>query len=261
MDHTLLLECYHPSVKLTEPPLFCTYMETPGLGDELSNIDSIGPSKVAGNIEKMRSLYSIFRPHRSQKERRTNRHPAGDVPGSRTHPSSTQNNVYFSDDKEVAHQLLTLDGSELFTQLCSVVNLVKLGPRHGIFQCIVEVDESVVRVYRDWLADMASSQGFTKNRSKFRDEASSQFPLVDPEDKNIVWAGSKKNIGLRFKITERTIRRDKPVLMYADEDSTVTYDIEYEGKKLHKDPLGMSSIINACFCRAARPYFSPVHDA
>lgn len=247
--HTLILECYHPSAKLTEPPLYCTYLGTPGLDDtvdpwKIADETVAGPGYGLGNrLATMRGMYSRFRPHRNRKDvtRPVRRHPAGDVPGSRTHPSSSSSPLqkYGDGEEELVRQLLTLDGHELFTQLCSVTNLVKVGPRNGLFRCFVEVEDGVVRVWRDWLANMTEGKmtemsiqerdeiNGSKGKGKFREDLAA--PDVS-EDEKVLWVSRSKNVGLRFRVRERRIHRELPVLMYANEEVAVSYDIEYEGE-------------------------------
>ena len=193
-------------------------------------------------------MYSSFRPHRRELEadgRRVKRHPAGDVPGSRTHPSSSAAGRRLDND-ELVRQILSLDGEEWFTQLCAVTNLVKVGPRNGLFSCFVEVEEGVVRVWKKWLSDMAGREGVTNSgtrdnnaliieeetgRSGEGKEAAQDFSGIanDLNDDNILWVNSARNTGLRFKVREKKFRCDIPILMYANEDTPVSYEIEYDG--------------------------------
>ena len=193
-------------------------------------------------------MYSSFRPHRRELEageRRVKRHPAGDVPGSRTHPSSSAAGRRLDND-ELVRQILSLDGEEWFTQLCAMTNLVKVGPRNGLFSCFVEVEEGVVRVWKKWLSEMAGREGVTNSgardnnaliieektgRSGEGKEVAQDLSGIagDLNDDNILWVNSARNTGLRFKVREKKFRCDTPILMYANEDTPVSYEIEYDG--------------------------------
>lgn len=238
-SHTLLLECYHPSAKLTEPPYFCTYHGTDGLThyDPLSNDDT----NIAARLGEMRNMYSRFRPHRREPENggRRVRRPPGDVPGSRTYPGSPADKF----EGETVKQILSLDGYELFTQLVAQTNLVKVGPRHGLFACFVGIEEGVVRVWRQWLKDMAAkgrtpvsnaSSRITKQEGKGKEVM--QDTVEEKKgmgDESILWVSQAKNTGLRFNVEERKLRRDAPILIRADdEDMPVSYEIEYDGTLL-----------------------------
>ena len=185
----------------------------------------------------MRNIYSRFKPHRRELETggRRVRGPPGDVPGSRTFPGTVQDRF----NGEAVRQILSLDGHELFTQLVAQTNLVKIGPRNGLFTCFVGVEEGVLRVWREWLKDIAAKgasavgslepevveevgKGKEAVREISRDSA-------DLDDDRILWLSSAKNTGFRFNIKEKKLRRDAPILISSDEDMPVSYEIEYEG--------------------------------
>jgi hypothetical protein len=183
-------------------------------------------------------MYSRFRPHRRELEDggRRVRRPPGDVPGSRTYPGSPADKF----EGETVKQVLNLDGHELFTQLVAQTNLVKIGPRHGLFACFVGVEEGVVRVWRQWLRDMSAKgravvatgpetivQHEGKGKEDMREIVQENKDLAD---KSILWVSQAKNTGLRFNIKERKLRKDTPIMIRADEeDMPVSYEIEYDG--------------------------------
>jgi hypothetical protein len=110
----------------------------------------------------------------------------------------------------------------------------------------VEVEEGVVRVWKEWLREMAGREGVTNSGARDNDaliieeetgrsgkgkEATQDFSGIadDLNDDNILWVSSARNTGLRFKVRERKFRCDTPILMYANEDIPVSYEIEYDG--------------------------------
>ena len=140
-------------------------------------------------------------------------------------------------------QTLSLDGHELFTQLCAHSHLVKLGPRHGLFTCFVQIEEGVIRVWRKWLKDIAEKKSSTTAtvQENFVEEIGKGKEVVreiqdekrSVHDENILWVDpAKKNTGLRFSVKEKKLRRNVPILIRADEDTPVSYEIEYDGKDL-----------------------------
>jgi hypothetical protein len=235
-SHSVLLECFHPSAKLTEPPYFCTYRGTDGLTDY--NVFAEDDKNVASRLGEMRNMYSRFRPYRRELERdgRRVRRPPGDIPGSRTFPGTAQDRF----EGETVKQILSLDGHELFTQLISQSNLVKFGPRNGLFTCFVEVEDGVVRVWRKWLRDLAlrgntpttdiqreAATYVGKGKEPIRDDITG---TTDVKDGSILWVSPHRNTGIRFNVKERKLRRDAPLLVRADEeDMPVSYEIEYDG--------------------------------
>lgn len=122
-----------------------------------------------------------------------------------------------NDDKPT--QDVHLDEGELFTQLCTVTNVVKEGPRHGLFISHVNVSDGVVRVWRDWLARHASKNPSDGSGSPRNEE-------------DILWADPGKNVGLRFRVVPGPAER-MPLLTGPGDDAPVSYVLEYEGEHVH----------------------------
>jgi hypothetical protein len=240
-SHSLLLECYHPSAKLFEPPYFCAYHGTTGLsGYETGAEDE---ADIGARLGKMRRMYSRFRPHQRELEeggRRVLPRP-GDIRGSRTFPGTAQDDYH----GDTVKQILSLEAHELFTQLVAQTNLVKIGPRHGLFTCFVDVEEGVLRVWRDWLAATAKErreeqkltlaepvEDFSKGKEVTCDVAEE---ALDLDDSRILWVSPSKNSGIRFNVKEKKFRRDTPILIRADEGMPITYEIEYNGMSAKVD--------------------------
>ena len=112
-----------------------------------------------------------------------------------------------------------LDADELFTQLCAVTNLVKVGPRRGLFLSVDTVNDSVVRVWRDWLLEQAQ-------RSATKQQQAGQTSLDDP---SILWVDTSKNVGVRFRVIPRE-EGQTPLLLNRNEDPPVSYTLEYQGQ-------------------------------
>jgi hypothetical protein len=235
-SHSLLLECYHPSAKLTEPPYFCAYQGTDGLS-LYENPGEPDRAAAAARLGEMRQMYSRFRPHRRELEdggRRVARRP-GDIPGSRTYPGTAQDKF----SGEIVKQTVSLEAHELFTQLVAQVNLVKIRPYNGHFSAFVDVEEGVLRVWRKWLGEIAAKGNRVIDTSKEKAEevgrAKGEIRKPDDmesgsEDQRILWVSTARNTGIRFNVRERKLRRDTPVLIRNDEDLPVSYEVEYDGE-------------------------------
>jgi len=104
-------------------------------------------------------------------------------------------------------QDIHLESHELFSQLCTIANLVKVGPKRGLFLSCVNVGEGILRVWRDWLAQ----------RAKEGQEKESE----------VLWADSKKTVGLRLRVVERETAPPHPPLR-TGEDPPVSYTLQYE---------------------------------
>lgn len=214
LDHILLLELYPPSARLTAGKLFCTSLGT-SLLDEKS-FESVPDSAKIGHLGK--AVYSRFRPQHQEVRRPSIKHPAGDIPGSRTHPSSADPSIHVRNtESNLVSQQVSLDADELFTQLIATLMLVKPGPRPETILTAVEVCEGTIRVWRDWLAEQAKASN---------DLASSCSPA---DDSSILWVNTvDKTVGVKFKVKERKWKRDVPVLVSADEEVAVSYTVDLE---------------------------------
>ncbi|KAE9366585.1 F-box domain-containing protein [Stipitochalara longipes BDJ] len=201
----VVLECYHPSAKLSTPYFFCDYLYT----DPLST-----PS-----LKELRNLYSHFRPTPPEGDRKVWRPrasggwswvPISDVLGA-------------GEEEELVAQDVYLESHELFSQLQCVVNVVETGIRKDLFLNCVTVGEGLVRVWRGWLAQRAKCTGLVgqvKGEEMVEDG-------VEEEEKGLLWSDTEKHVGLRVRVIESQDER-VPVLVSRDEDPNVGYTLQYE---------------------------------
>lgn len=221
-DHHLVLECFQPSAKLSTPGLQCLYLGTDALPEHPSdecNSEACHGSPI-GELGELFGLYSHFRPKDPELEPRPRRrHPAGDVPGQTDHFAQ---DVHGKGD--LPSQTISLE-SELFTQLCTIVNLVKVGPKRGLFLSCVTVGEGVIRVWRNWLA-----QNAVQPESKQPFSTIAENTQLNSGEKRTLWLDNAKTIGLRLRVIERQDLGSTPVMLGRDEDPPVTYTLEYEGQ-------------------------------
>ena len=135
---------------------------------------------------------------------------------------------------ELVKQIINLDAHELFSQLCVSANLVKIGPRRGVFlNCIDLLHKTTPRIWRTWLADKAE-------KAKISDLALTELQNHRDCD-HVIWVDSQRNVGIRVRVRERRWCHHRPVLMYHDEDEAVSYSLELEGK-LIKLPVILLSL-------------------
>ncbi|RFU31111.1 hypothetical protein B7463_g5221, partial [Scytalidium lignicola] len=229
-DHKLILECYHPSTKLTTPYLFCDYLGTDGLSNDLDGYET-------GTLGKLSDLYSHFRPIPAEEIKPTRRwHPAGEVPRPPEPVSpSASDDEEIEEEEPLASHNINLESYELFTQLCTVTSLIKVGPKRGLFLSCVNISESVVRVWRQWLAEQAES--YRRNRHiQLKNKSRATFGEARERNfENILWADPHKTVGLRLRVKQRN-DTSLPILMHRDEDDEpVSYTLEYEGMSYHHD--------------------------
>ncbi|KAL2838489.1 hypothetical protein BJX68DRAFT_248844 [Aspergillus pseudodeflectus] len=126
-EYKLILECFHPTSKLIEPHVFCTYLGTPGLSDKYEGDGSLYENlDTAEKLGRLGSLYSRFKPESPGEESPALRRP------------------------------VNLEGFEEFSQLCVVVNVVKALPGTTHLLSAVNVEDGVIRLFRGWLKSQAN---------------------------------------------------------------------------------------------------------
>lgn len=153
-------------------------------------------------------LYSSFKPYMAEENRRRRQPLNGAV----------------SDD-DTAREDLFLDDGELFSQLCAVTNLVKTGPRAGLFLSHVNISDGVLRIWREWLAEVAT-------------------PIREVDENldssKILWVDSAKNVGVRFRVMLGPMER-MPVISGPNDQPPIAYKLEYEGKSDPSTAMGMTA--------------------
>ncbi|TGJ85818.1 hypothetical protein E0Z10_g2958 [Xylaria hypoxylon] len=193
----LILECYHPSDRLSTPTLFCKYLATDGLAEAGED----------ANMEDLNRLYTRFGLFLGDENRRPRaRQPTTRVIAGLEEPLT-----------EVPSYDVNLEAGELFTQLCAITNLVKIGPKRGLFSSIDNITDGVIRVWRDWLREHAERSTTEQQQARRR----------HLDDSSILWADLSKSVGIRFRVL---LREDQaPLLLSRDEDPPVSYTLEYQG--------------------------------
>lgn len=192
-EYKLILECFHPASKLTEPHVFCKYLGTDGLSDKHEGEGSLYENvKETQKLGRLTSLYSRFRPEITVEERTI---------GSRLVPFE---NGLDPDDLTVK-RAVHIEDTEDFSQLCVMVNLVKVMPSSNRLLSAVTVEDGVVRLFRNWLREQAQK--------------------ADPD---ILWVDQGKNVGLKMRVREKRRPGQAAILIHRDE-APVSYDVDIEG--------------------------------
>lgn len=214
-DYTLLLECFPPISKLTDPHFFCTYLGTPGLNDKYEGPGSLyeGCNKTSEFLGRLSNVYSCFRPEVDLTETPQN----GDVDSNNNDDDDNNDGV----ETPLVKKQVSLEEFEDFSQLCLIVNLVKTMPNSRMLLSAVTVEDGIVRVWRDWL-----------RRQSKRDRHDTKAHRQQDED-DVLWVNNKKIVGLKLRVREKKWNRPMlPVLMHRDEEGAVSYEVEIEGMSL-----------------------------
>ena len=245
--HTLFLECHHPSARLTAAKLYCTSLGTDGLQELLNDITR-DDGRYIGQIERAGKLYSRFRPQNSETIKYTRRHPAGDIPGSRTHPDSNpQSMVSEPNEHNLVRETVTVDAHDLFSQLSTLTYLGREELSRGFLFSLTEVCEGTIRVWRDWLKKQCESRSFSDESTiVVHHDAPRSLPTHNgkarsdsvvntsnqTKDPNVLWINSgNENVGIKFRVKKQRARANNMPLLYSsDVEVAVSYIVEYEGK-------------------------------
>jgi hypothetical protein len=180
-------------------------------------------------------------------------YPAGGT-GSQTDSGPSTQPVYANDgdggNQKIEH-VLHLDSHELFSQFCTIANLVTIGPRRGLFLSVVNVEDKVLRVWRAWLDERARASREGEARKDTQHEESVADATLAPTaaaaatNKNpnpvgdsdistspsILWTDHKRNLGLLVSIKDH--KHAVPLLVpssSAEENQPASYSIEIKGK-------------------------------
>ncbi|KAI1420962.1 hypothetical protein F5Y12DRAFT_787842 [Xylaria sp. FL1777] len=194
----LILECYHPSDRVSAPSLFCKYLST----------DRLSEAGEDANLEDLNQLYTRFKLYLGDENQR----PRARWPTTRV-IAGTENPL----PAKVPSYDVNLEADEVFTQLCAVTNLVKVGPKRGLFLSIDNIADGVIRVWRDWLREQAK-------RSATEQQQEGQTRL---DDSSILWIDTSKNVGVRFRVLLKE-EGQAPLLLSRYEDPPVSYTLEYQ---------------------------------
>ena len=206
--------------------MYCDYLGTPGLSDEIEGQVPIfevadDQSTKEGTLGR---LYSHFRPTRKDPEPKIYRsHPAGDIPGSRTNEVANRTREPF--ERNTVTQNVSLEAHELFMQLHFLIAVVQTGPRRGFFFSVENLMDKTHRIFRKWLAERAEAT--EEHKAGVPDSVTNE---LGSEADEMLWIDQKKIIGLKVRVEERKGRKHMPILLHKDEDQAISYTLELEGK-------------------------------
>ncbi|KAK4222957.1 hypothetical protein QBC38DRAFT_64625 [Podospora fimiseda] len=206
-DHRLILECYQPSARLSTPYLYCDYLYT----DNALYAQEDKSGSFGQTLSSLRHTYSHFRPVVQEENKR----PRARYPPRVAQPKSQSAKHEENGDANASSsswQLetvpsvdISLDVDEMFAQLCTTTNLVKMGPKPGLFVSHINLSDGLIRVKRDWLA-----------------------ANLDDADR-ILWADPEHTVGVRFSVQENKSSGTKgPVLLAEWEEAPVEYQLNFE---------------------------------
>ncbi|KJR81938.1 uncharacterized protein SPSK_03425 [Sporothrix schenckii 1099-18] len=228
-NHQLILACYHPSAKISSPHLNCAYLGTEGL--DLPCPESGADNGPEDTLRRLPTMYSRFRPvppsasdvhvRNYRAIRRTmNFFLLSDTTSGGTAATALQTVKEGTAGAASGPPLVCydvhLDEGELFSQLCTVTNLVKTSGQPGMFLNCVNINDGVIRVWRDWLdtratATTAAEGAASASASASTKTASQKPPSIADTSQHVLWAYTGKHVGMRFRVTERAVPANRLV--------------------------------------------------
>ena len=238
--HTLFLECHHPAARTPGGKLSCNALETGALVDLLAAVHD--DDNYLGQVKQVFEMYTPFKPQRRPTETTVRFRVPGDIPGSRTHPSSNPEVQY--NPNEPVYYTVTVDSQEVFSQLSCLAYLGRREFTEGMMFSIQQVSEGHIRVWRNWLSEQCESKTWTDGepiaiyhdapmspKATGRGRSDSVLSTVPPnKDPSVLWIDSRdENVGIRFRVRERVWRKAAPVSYSSDVEAPVTYTVELEG--------------------------------
>lgn len=127
-------------------------------------------------------------------------------------------------------RVISMDGHELFSQLCTSLTLIK------VVQCgsVYLQKKRTMRLWRDWLAQCAfKSIDFTRDGTSMEGcrSTSQEHSLFGSKLDRMIWTDQSQNVGLRVRVQSResSLEGRHGRLQNADEDEPISYDLAIEG--------------------------------
>ncbi|KAI9158267.1 hypothetical protein HJFPF1_06259 [Paramyrothecium foliicola] len=207
-DYELILECYHPSAKISTPSLSCRYLAT-------KTWDGLKIDDESPKTGDLRNIYSSFQPIVKQENRPRRVRPWGTVSPSQPAPEAIAGPEF-----EIATEDVYLDDGEPFSQLCATTSVVRQRPTHGLFLSHVNISDGVIRVFRKWLGHMLDLANIGDNPER---------NLCDDED--ILWVDTAHTVGLRFRVMPGPAER-MPLITGPHDEPPMSYTLIYEAAEL-----------------------------
>ncbi|RDA85401.1 hypothetical protein CP532_1946 [Ophiocordyceps camponoti-leonardi (nom. inval.)] len=232
----LLLDCFHPSERVSTPYLSCSFRGTRTL--------ETGESPSRGGIT---SVYSSFRPFVADDALRRR-------PWFFTSTGTGEDNVGGGGEEggeegvKEATQTIELEQGETLSQLCVATNLVRYS---SVLVSHVRTCEGVVRLWRKWLAEMADEEEEEQDEEEedhddvYAEEeedddeegytssgSSSSSSATDITSTGFLWVDAEKNVGLRFRVdpppTSAPLRVSEGDDEEEEEEPPVRYTLVYQ---------------------------------
>jgi hypothetical protein len=212
-DRKLILDCYHPSDRYSEPYLFCEYLGTSGPNKDINSPGSRSKVRYGGDRSKtLTTMYSRFKPVRADADPALARKHNPDNSGAIDLSGNASPTLSEEVDDEIVTRTVNMHSYQAFSPLCIRVVLEQLGPRPGIFlSCTDILEKKIARIWRQWLLE-------------------NSIDFAEGERERMIWADHGQNVGLKVRVREKKWKQHAPILQHKDEDQVITYELDLEGR-------------------------------
>lgn len=125
---------------------------------------------------------------------------------------------------------IRLNGHERFYELCVVANLVQVRPGTSLLLSVSNIQDGVVRLWREWLH--RQSQKLKKATQAAKEEELDEIQMPSDGD-DMLWVDEAKTVGLKMRVRPKSWSQSFPILMHindGEEDALVGYEVILEGE-------------------------------
>ncbi|KAK8159819.1 hypothetical protein IWX90DRAFT_311287 [Phyllosticta citrichinensis] len=198
--YALILESSDPSHIMQEPYMFCTPQETEER--ETSEAGNVEQGQV-DTLDRLRSRYSRFKLHRSGPEHYHRTARPGDIPGSRTHPSTAEPTFTGGGQpgEGLIKQMWSLEW-QLFFQLCVHLRFYN---KHS--RAAGTIQRTVIRIFWEWL-NAPPDAPLPEAEHSQSTSLGNTGPGVGHEDR-ILWFSGDKDVGLKLRVSPRRLTEEE----------------------------------------------------
>lgn len=239
------LECFRPSSKYIEPQYFCKYLGTIGVSDKLGNRESQNENfQRVDRLGKLTAHYIVFRPEPKVDERGgwrsfglltdpsiNGRRVDVDSPSVRDCGSGIFSKGVEEtpkDTPERVRRVVHLERFQYYTQLCIIVNLVRIIPNTTCLMTTVNIQNGAICLARDWLEYSSNSDliTFSLDKAGAQEEKTNTHgrPCLLNRNQDIVWVDKMQSVGLKVRVKRGRYNRPMPFV-----DESLHCEVEIEG--------------------------------
>jgi len=241
------LECFRPSSKYIEPQYFCKYLGTIGVSDRLGNRESQNENcQRVDLLGKLTAHYIVFRPEPKVDERggwksfglltdpgTNGRRGDVDSPGVSDCGSGIFSKGVEGTSKntpERVRRVVRLEKFQYYTQLCIIVNLIRIIPNTTCLMTTVNIQNGAICLARDWLEYSSNSNllAFPLDKAGVQEDKTDTHggPRLLNGNQDIVWIDKMKRVGLKVRVKRGRYNRPMPFVAAPHESLHCEVEIE-----------------------------------